>query len=63
MVLKDDCCPNHADGRTKILLYTERAHFYHRGRTKGVQVALLTCAAMQKLVIIYLSLSLEVSKH
>ncbi len=30
-----------ADGRTQLLLYTERSHFYHRPRLPGVKARYL----------------------
>jgi Utp25, U3 small nucleolar RNA-associated SSU processome protein 25 len=33
-----------ADGRAPLLLYTERAHFYHRHRLRGIRVSSVLCS-------------------
>ena len=33
-----------AKGETRLALYTERAHFYHRRFTRGVKVICLLCS-------------------
>lgn len=36
-----------AAGKTRIAVYTERAHFYHRRRTRGVKVELIVHASQK----------------